>query len=660
METGSTEKYKEFTRHRNKVRKMTRKLERDLEKSICQDAKSNPKRFWNFIKGKLKTTSGVADLVRGRDEEIESLTKSDKEKTEVLAKFFCSVFTREPDTELPATSNKNFDRALSTITVTREEVKKKLVQLKIDKSQGPDKIHPRLLKELAHELSDPLTKIFNTSLKQGRLPTIWKRAQVTAIFKKRSRKEPCNYRPVSLTCIACKVLESIIRDHLMDHLKRNKLFSNRQYGFIGGRSTGLQMLKVLDKWTEIMDRGGEIDVIYLDFMKAFDTVPYRRLISKLASYGIQGEVLGWIKAFLCDRRQRVAVRGAFSDWLAVLSGIPQGSVLGPLLFVLYINDLPDNIRSEVFMFADDTKVFREIRDDTDRATLQADLDELQTWSTKWLLKFHPDKCKTMTVTRKKEPEARSYVMKKKVDGAEVEHVLTKVDSEKDLGIKVDAKLSFEQHINDKVNKANQMMGLVRRSFIYLDKENFRWLYKAIVRPHVEYINTVWSPIRKKDINTIENVQRRATKMIPGLRDMSYPERLRALKLPTLAYRRLRGDMIETFKVVKEIHDPEAAPHMSMVGPDRRTVRGHKFKMLKRRVNTRLRQNFFTERVIDTWNSLSSHVVEAPSIKAFERRIDRFWRNQDIVYDHEALILSRHSENDILSPDSSDPDLDIQV
>ena len=169
-----------------------------------------------------------------------------------------------------------------------------------------------------------------------------------------------------------------------------------------------------------MDIKGEIDVIYLDFMKAFDTVPNRRLISELASYGIQGEV------FLCDRRQRVAARGALSDWLAVLSGIPQGSVLGPLLFVLYINDLPDNIRSEVFMFADDTKVFSEIRDDTDRANLQADLDELQTWSTKWLLKFHPDKCKTMMVTRKKEPKARSYAMKKKVDGAEVEHVLSKV------------------------------------------------------------------------------------------------------------------------------------------------------------------------------------------------------------------------------------------
>ena len=158
------------------------------------------------------------------------------------------------------------------------------------------------------------------------------------------------------------------------------------------------------------------------------------------------------------------------------------------------------------MLADDTKVFREIRDDTDRANLQADLDELQTWSTKWLLKFYP-KCKTMTVTRKKEPESRPYVMKKKVDGVEVDHVFSKVDSEKDLGIKFDAKLSFEQHINDKVNKANQMMGLVRRSFIYLDKENFRWLYKAIVRPHVEYIcgeniPTYWSHSGPPDINYI--------------------------------------------------------------------------------------------------------------------------------------------------------------
>ena len=185
--------------------------------------------------------------MRGRDDENESLTKSDKEKTEVLAECFSSVFTWEPDTELPATPNKNFDRALSTITVAREEVEKKIVQLKIDKSQGPDKIHPRLLKELAHELSNPLTKIFNTSLKQWRLPTTWRWTQVTAIFKKGSRKEPCNYRPVSLTCIACKVLESIIRYHLMDHFKTNKLFTNRQYEFINERSTELQILKILAK-----------------------------------------------------------------------------------------------------------------------------------------------------------------------------------------------------------------------------------------------------------------------------------------------------------------------------------------------------------------------------------------------------------------------------
>ena len=207
-------------------------------------------------------------------------------------------------------------------------------------------------------------------------------------------------------------------------------------------------------------------------MKAFDTVPFRKLISKLGSYGIGGKVLAWIKAFLSGRSQRVSVHGSFSSWMEVLSGIPQGSVLGPLLFVLYINDLPDGLVSEVFMFADDTKVYREIKDDTDRETLQLDIDALQEWSNRWLLIFHPQKCKVMTVTRYTEPEQRSYTMKKTVNGIDEDHIVDRVKMEKDLGLAVDTRRTFEKHISDKVNKANQMMGLVRRSFIFMDHDNF--------------------------------------------------------------------------------------------------------------------------------------------------------------------------------------------
>ena len=160
---------------------------------------------------------------------------------------------------------------------------------------------------------------------------------------------------------------------------------------------------MLDLWTEIVDSGGELDVIYLDFMKAFDSVPHRRLISKLGSYGIKGEIIEWVQDFLIGRQQRVGVMGQFSRWSAVHSGIPQGSVLGPLLFVIYINDLPVNIKSHLFMFADDTKVFRQIKNENDHKQLQEDLTEMEDWSNKWLLRFHPEKCKVMNVSRKKIP-----------------------------------------------------------------------------------------------------------------------------------------------------------------------------------------------------------------------------------------------------------------
>jgi len=658
LETRDPGKYREFTRQRNKLRSMTRKLQRDLEKDISRSAKDNPKKFWGYVKGKLNTKTGIADLVKRQEGEQEEMTTSDTEKAQVLAKFFCSVYTQEPDTDVPSIPEKRYNQPLHTLEITEEMVKKKLLKLKTDKSQGPDKIHPRLLKELADPLSKALAVIYRNSLSRGTLPDIWKRAEVTAIYKKGLKKEACNYRPVSLTCICCKVLESLIRDCIMTHIKENNLLSNRQYGFVGGRSTALQMLKVLDAWTEILDRGGEIDVIYLDFMKAFDTVPHRRLLSKMRSYGIDGNILDWVKAFLVDRRQRVAVNGFFSSWMDVLSGIPQGSVLGPLLFVLYINDLPDSIASSIFMFADDTKLYREIRGEDDLIILQSDLNELQRWSRMWLLQFHPEKCKVMSVTRKNDPDERTYNMRKNNAGADNRHRLSSTEEEIDLGVIFDRKLTFEQHISTKVNKANQMMGLVRRSFKHLDPENFRWLFKAIVRPHLEYANTVWSPLRKKDITMIENVQRRATKMLPGLKDLSYPERLRKIGLPTLAYRRQRGDAIETYKIVRGVYDEDAAPELPPHVNRNSTTRGHQYKLQKSRCKTRLRQHFFTQRITEMWNNLPSAVVQAPSVKAFERRLDKLWKNQDLVYNYEAALIKTDNSSTYLS--DTDEDLDIQA
>ena len=387
----------------------------------------------------------------------------------------------------------------------------------------------------------------------------------------------------------------------------------------------------------------------MDFLKAFDSVPHRRLLGKLHSYGIRGQALRWIESFLTGRQQRVAVRGTFSGWTSVLSGIPQGSVLGPVLFVIYINDLPDVVLSELFMFADDTKIFREIRHHEDQAQLQADLKNLQNWSEKWLLIFHPDKCKVMNITRKKVTEQRTYIMKRSSDNGILDHPLKVVKEEKDLGVTIDNSLTFRKHISMKVNKANQMMGLIRRSFVQLDGENFRWLFKAIVRPHLEYLNAVWYPWRKLDMIALENVQRRATKMIPGFKNMSYPERLRQLELPTLKYRRLRGDMIETYKIITGIYDPEASLSPRLEG-DRRT-RGHRYKLLKTRRKTRLKQHFFLDRITNIWNNLPDTVVSAPSVAAFERRLDRHWAELALKFDFEADIVIRTNRT---------PSLDLEI
>ena len=190
-------------------------------------------------------------------------------------------------------------------------------------------------------------------------------------------------------------MESIVRDNIVDHMMENKLFVDTQHGFVPGRSYITQLLMVLEIWTEMLDDGDPVDAVYLDFRKAFDSVPHQRLLGKLKAYGINGKITKWIKNFLVGRKQRVKVNGILSAWAAVISGIPQGSVLGPILFVLFIHDLPDMINSTVHIFADDTKVYRRVASDDDRAKLQEDINSLVQWSDTWQLRFNADKCKVL-------------------------------------------------------------------------------------------------------------------------------------------------------------------------------------------------------------------------------------------------------------------------
>jgi len=390
---------------------------------------------------------------------------------------------------------------------------------------------------------------------------------------------------------------------------------------------------VLDEWTKLLDAGTSIDVVYTDFQKAFDSVPHRRLMSKLEAYGVHGHLLNWIKSFLMGRKQRVVINGQESTWTAVISGVPQGSVLGPILFLIYINDIVDNLSCTAYLFADDMKLFKGITKDADMAHLQSDICAVDAWTDHWLLKLNAQKCKVMTVGRRNKHRPTGTYYHLPAGGSN--HQLQMVSDEKDLGVVIDSNLQFDNHILGKVKTANRILGLIKRCFKNLDMISFLLLYKALVRSHLEYAQTVWSPHKVKLIEALEGVQRRATKILPGFGNLTYKERLQRLKLPTLVYRRARGDMIEVFKILHGYYDPEAIPCLKQcIYP---STRGHTWKLYQLQSHLKCRKCSFTVRVAGQWNKLPDNVVNAPSVLSFENRLDNHWACQDFLYDFKAEL-----------------------
>ena len=443
----------------------------------------------------------------------------------------------------------------------------------------------------------------------GQLPRDWKEAEVTAIFKKETRNDPGNYRPVSLTCISCKVLEQFIRDKIVDHMNNHNLYTECQHGFRSGRSCMTQLIEVMDDLTNFIENKKSFDIIYLDFRKAFDSVPHKRLLLKLKSYGINGEILNWVEDFLTGRKQRVNVNGKFSSRTDVLSGIPQGSILGPVLFTIFINDLSDEVNSICKIFADDTKIF----DSTDKSlSIQQDISNLIKWSEKWNLYFNDSKCKVMHLGRNN-PHSKYEIKHRNGD----RHTLHECEEEKDLGIIFDYKLTFDSHINSAISKGNKILGLIRRSFTGLDNKVLVMLYKSLVRPHLEYGNQIWSPFLKRQSSALERVQRRATKLIKHLSHLEYGERLRRLKLPSLKYRRIRGDLINTYKILSNTNSGVCTNNtMFQLTKDPRT-RNNELKLYNQYSRTNIRKNYFSNRVTKYWNDLPPQIKLAQNLTKFK-------------------------------------------
>ena len=340
------------------------------------------------------------------------------------------------------------------IFITERGVFKLLQALNISKAAGPDGLRPMVLKELSSELAPILTLLFQASLNQQSFPDIWKHANVNPTLYIQERRQDKSTKLLSLTCISCKLLEHIICSNLIQHLTRHNI--PLQHGFREKRSCETQLIEFIHDIAFNMQKGVQNDVAVMDFAKAFDKVAHNRLLFKLSSYGVKGNTLGWIGSFLSGRSQKVVLEGKSSTSAPVLSGVPQGSVLGPALFLIYINDLPEYVtNSTVRHFADDTLLYLTIHSTFDCIKLQEDLNNIERWESDWQMSFHPEKCEVIHITTKKKPILHKYTLHG--------HTLSSVPQIKYLGVHISNDLKWNSHINSISSKTNQTLGFLKRN-----------------------------------------------------------------------------------------------------------------------------------------------------------------------------------------------------
>ena len=528
---NTNDSWQAYRELRNQVKVLINKSYYSYLNELLSDSDDNRKRFFAFVRSKRKNRAPLSIDNNGLPEHEPSKI------AQVFANYFSTMFTPNStcnDIPEPRSEHSAFVPYLQNVNISTCDVSKVIRNLRNDKSPGPDNITPNLLKMCSVPISPVLCKLFNISLSLGQLPMSWKQANVSPIHKAGDSSLPSNYRPIALTSVVCKIIEKVITNEIQHHTTEYCLLNPNQHGFVKGKSCVTQLLNVTNRWLRILDVPSppKIDAIFLDFQKAFDLMPHDVLLQKLNSrYFISGSLWQWIRSFLCNREQRVIHRGALSSWFPVLSGVPQGSVLGPTLFNLFIDDILTQTISPCVLFADDTLVYRPISNVQDMHILQNDLDKLNEWCIINKMRINEKKTKVMRITCSRQPGIPNYTLNNTL--------LQSVTEFRYLGIMLNNKLTWHNHVEYITRKANRMLGFVLSVTRSLAPHTIFSIFKSLVIPILEYGQPVWHLHTKLLSNKIETIQRRATRVALRQRrqQMSYENRLQLLNWQSLESRR---------------------------------------------------------------------------------------------------------------------------
>lgn len=527
-------------------------------------AKQDPSSFWNFVRNRRRSNRIPTDMT------FENRTA---DSPETLADMFADFFENVHCSNSPTFSPDNlrqcpvFDLNCPLLEITSADVVSALKELDVSKGPGTDNLPPVFLKECSESLQKPLCAIFNKSLRDCTFPELWKTASIRPIFKSGSCHAIDNYRGISILCCVAKVFESLVHGAL--YTAAQPFISEYQHGFVKKRSTTTNLMTFTNFVSNAFRNKAQVDAIYFDFSKAFDRVPHDLAVAKLSHLGFPRWVTDWLHSYLTERKAFVCINGTQSRHFSITSGVPQGSVLGPLIFVLFVNDLCYRLKSEKVLFADDLKLYRTISSLVDCCALQTDANEIQLWCLENGMELNTKKCKCITFTRRSSSIQFEYAI-----GPDI---LERVESIRDLGVTIDSKLQFNDHISITTAKGFAALGFVRRcTHKFRDIYAMKTLYCSLVRSVLEYAVCVWSPHHTTQIIRMERVQRcfirYALRQLPWSNPADLPDygsRCALIALETLSSRRKNLQRLFIFDLlVGNINCPSLLENVSLYAPSR--------------------------------------------------------------------------------------------
>ena len=597
----------------DEIRKAKESHEKKLEQRINEASANNDKIWWKLVKevlNKQRSTNSPPLQVNGET------ISSPLAKANAFNKYFADQTHLDAQDEPPAINNPTANRTLTNIRISYLSVKEVLATLKPNKANGPDKISPRILIKTAEEIAPSLAIIFNFSLQTCSFPELWKLAQVTPLYKQKGDKHsPKNYRPISLLSCIGKVMERCVFNQVFSYLLQENLLSKFQGAYTPNSSTVTQLIDIYHQIQTALDGGKDIRFLFLDISKAFDKLWHKGAIHKMKKMGIDGKLLSWFEDYLCGRKQQVVVDGLTSDTENLLAGVPQGSILGPMIFLIYINDLVEVVNSQVRLYADDTSLYIDYANPITAANqLQRDIEMIERWAKKWHVTFNPSKTESLIFSRKNNIITPQLLMNNRV--------IQDVDHHKHLGVTFQRNARWTTHIQDTVTKAKKKVDIMRGLTYRLNRKSLERLYVSYVRPLLEYANTLWDNCTDNECNQLEKVQQSAIRVILGAKKGTSHEFLYGeSNLEKLVHRRKRQKLIQFYKIQ---HNMAPATLQELVPQQTRertpyTLRtGNNISVIKTNTQS-LYQSFFPS-VIREWNILTTQIKESPTIERFRELI----------------------------------------